>query len=277
MPFCSNCGAGLKMGGQARLFNIFIIAILVALVDLSASQAQHAKLREIDNKLIEAAQKGEIENIRALIKNSANVNARTEFGETPLHLAQTREIAEFLISKGANIHAKDDEFGMTPLFNAPKEIFELLISKGADVNARSKKGLTPLAWSAYGDDLDRIKLLISKGADVNAGDEYLKTPLHIAANWNKLEIATLLISKGANVNARDGSGWTPLHWASFEGGPEVVQLLITKGAEKNTKTTQPWSIFPAGSTPLDIAEKAKHYDMAAFLKSKGCKRGEDVK
>jgi len=57
----------------------------------------------------------------------------------------------------------------------------------------------------------------------------------------------------------------------------VVQLLITKGAEKNTKTTQPWSIFPAGSTPLDISEKAKHYDMAAFLKSNGSQRGEDVK
>jgi hypothetical protein len=57
----------------------------------------------------------------------------------------------------------------------------------------------------------------------------------------------------------------------------VVQLLITKGADKNAKTTQPWSLFTAGSTPLDISEKVKHYDMAAFLKSKGCKRGEDMK
>ena len=66
------------MWSQAKLLYIFIIAILVALVDLSASQAQHAKLREIDNKLIEAAQKGEIGNIRALIKNSANVNMAIE-------------------------------------------------------------------------------------------------------------------------------------------------------------------------------------------------------
>ncbi len=73
----------------------------------------------------------------------------------------------------------------------------------------------------------------------------------------------------------------PLHrkknWASFEGGPEVVQLLIAQGAGKNAKTTHPWSIFPAGSTPLDIAEKAKFFEMAGFLKSKGCKRGKDVK
>ena len=232
---------------------------------------------EIDKQLLEAVQGNEIKKVKDLIAQGASVNARTEFGETPLHLAQSKEMAGLLLSKGADIHAKDNEFGMTPLFNAPKEIFKLLISKGADVNVRSKKGLTPLAWSAYGDDLDRIKLLISKGADVNAGDDYLKTPLHIASNWNKIEIAKFLISKGANVNARDRSGWTPLHWASFEGGPEVVELLITKGAEKNAKTTQPWSLFPAGSTPLDISEKAKHYDMAALLRSKGCKRGKDLK
>jgi ankyrin repeat protein len=241
------------------------------------SQSKTVIEKEIDKKLLEAVQDNEIEKVKDLIDRGANVNAKTEFGETPLHLAQSKEMAEFLILKGADLHAKDNDFGMTPLFNAPKEIFELLISKGADVNVRSKKGLTPLAWSAYGDDVDRIKLLISKGADVNSVDEYLKTPLHIAANWNKIEIAKLLISKGAKVNARDRSGWTPLHWASFEGGPEVVKLLIAKGAEKNTKTTHPWSIFSAGSTPLDISEKAKHYDMATFLKSKGCKKGKDIK
>jgi ankyrin repeat protein len=259
------------------IFSCGILLLSLILPALSISQSKAETPKNIDTQLLEAVQGNEIKKVKDLIAQGASVNARTEFGETPLHLAQTREIAEFLISKGANIHAKDDEFGMTPLFNAPKEIFKLLISKGADVNVRSKKGLTPLAWSAYGDDLDRIKLLISKGADVNSVDDYLKTPLHIASNWNKIEIAKLLISKGAKVNARDRSGWTPLHWASFEGGPEVVQLLIAKGVEKNAKTTQPWSIFPAGSTSLDIAEKAKHYDMAAFLKSKGCQRGEDVR
>jgi ankyrin repeat protein len=233
--------------------------------------------KEIDTQLLEAVQGNEIKKVKDLIAQGANVNTRNEFGETPLHLAQSKEMAEFLLSKGADLHARDNEFGMTPLFNAPKGIFELLISKGADVNARSKKGLTPLAWSAYGDDLDRIELLISKGADVNSVGDDLKTPLHIAANWNKIEIAKLLISKGARVNARDHLGWTPLHWAAFEGGPEVVQLLIAKGVEKNARATQPWSIFPAGSTPVDISEKAKRFDMAAFLKSKGCKRGGDVK
>lgn len=259
------------------IFTCVVLLFFLILPALSNSQSKTGIQKEIDKQLLEAVQGNEIKKVKDLIAQGANVNARNEFGETPLHLAQSKEMAEFLLSKGADIHAKDNEFGITPLFNAPKEIFKFLISKGADVNVRSKKGLTPLAWSAYGDDLDRIKLLISKGADVNSADDYLKTPLHIASNWNKVEIAKLLISKGAKVNARDHLGWTPLHWASFEGGPEVVHLLINKGADKNAKTTQPWSIFPASSTPLDIAEKAKFFEMAGFLKSKGCKRGEDVK
>ena len=264
-----------------KYFNlIFLCGILLLILMLpvrSISQSKAVIGKEIDSQLLEAVHESQAGKARDLIGKGASVNARTEFGETPLHLAQTREIAEFLISMGANIDAKDSEFGMTPLFNAPKEIFKLLLSKGADVNVRSKKGLTPLAWSAYGEDLDRIKLLISKGADVNAGDDDLKTPLHIASNWNKVEIVRLLISKGAKVDAVDRSGWTPLHWASFEGGPEVVQLLIIKGARKNAKTIQPWSLFPAGSTPLDIAEKAKFFAMAGFLKSIGCQRGKDLK
>jgi hypothetical protein len=53
--------------------------------------------------------------------------------------------------------------------------------------------------------------------------------------------------------------------------------LISKWVEKNARTSYPWSVLPAGSTPLDISEKAKHFDMAAFLKSNGCKRGEELK
>lgn len=264
-----------------RYFNLNLtcgmILLSLLLPTFSNSQSMTVTGKELDKQLLEAVPGNEIKKAKDLIAQGANVNARTEFGEMPLHLAQSKEMAEFLLSKGADLHAKDNEFEMTPLFNAPKEIFKLLISRGADINARSKKGLTPLAWSAYGDDLDRIKILISKGADVNSADDSLKTPLHIASNWNKIEIAKLLISKGAKVNARDHSGWTPLHWASFEGGSEVVELLIAKGAEENAKTTHPWSIFPAGSTPLDISEKAKHFDMAAFLKSRGCKRGEELK
>lgn len=53
----------------------------------------------------------------SLIKNGADVNAKNEYGETPLHLAASNEydnMVEFLIKNGADINAKTER-GNTPL------------------------------------------------------------------------------------------------------------------------------------------------------------------
>jgi ankyrin repeat protein len=54
-----------------------------------------------------------------------------------------KEVVEFLIQKGADIEAKDND-GMTALMKASfmgrKEIVELLIQNGADVNQKNNNG-----------------------------------------------------------------------------------------------------------------------------------------
>ena len=72
--------------------------------------------------------------------------------------------------------------GATPLHNASnsKEIAELLISKGANVNAECDRGRTPLHEAAYIGSLSVVKLLIEKGADVNALDNQGRTPKDVA-------------------------------------------------------------------------------------------------
>jgi ankyrin repeat protein len=59
-----------------------------------------------------------------------------------------KEIVELLISKGADVNAKTDKGGSTPLHTADnKEIAELLIAEGADVNAKNDGGKTPLDYA----------------------------------------------------------------------------------------------------------------------------------
>ena len=57
---------------------------------------------------------------------------------------------------------------VTPLTNAAlrghKEIAELLISKGADVNARDKSGFTPLNWASNQGHTAVVELLKMHGA-----------------------------------------------------------------------------------------------------------------
>ena len=59
-----------------------------------------------------------------------------------------KEVAELLIVKGADVNAKEEFDGWTPLHfvagKGHKEIARLLIAKGADVNAKDEGGNTPL-------------------------------------------------------------------------------------------------------------------------------------
>ncbi|EAY19107.1 hypothetical protein TVAG_189980 [Trichomonas vaginalis G3] len=87
------------------------------------------------------------------ISNGANINAKTKYDFTALHVAAMnnfKETAEFLISKGADINAKAQN-GETPLHTAfrsnSKETAEILISRGADINAKDEEGWTPLHYA----------------------------------------------------------------------------------------------------------------------------------
>ncbi|MEO1219597.1 MAG: ankyrin repeat domain-containing protein [Bacteroidota bacterium] len=60
------------------------------------------------------------------------------------------------------------------------QLLEYLISKGADINARDNEGKTPLHIAAAARNYPVVQCLISKGADINAQDNGGKTPLHTA-------------------------------------------------------------------------------------------------
>ncbi len=168
-----------------------------------------------------------------LIKKGANVNAAlagggSAEGITPLHLAESTEMATILLEAGANPNAIDSS-GMTPLSHARKETILPLVKAGANVNAKDGEGRTPL-FNAQGDS---ISLLLKAGADVNITNNEGKTPLVDAVLWakNAADI-TPFIEAGLDVNAKDKYGRTPLF---FAGEPSVASALIQAGADPNAK------------------------------------------
>ncbi len=64
--------------------------------------------------LHEAVRKGDNEQVKLLISNGFDVNAKDIMGQTPLHWTRSMDMAKVLLVSGADVNAKDDS-GNTPL------------------------------------------------------------------------------------------------------------------------------------------------------------------
>ena len=78
-----------------------------------------------------------LEKAPELVNHLKKDSARRD--RTPLHKASTREVAEILVSHGADINT-EDRFNWTPLHTAKNgEVAEYLISKGANVHTEAQR------------------------------------------------------------------------------------------------------------------------------------------
>ena len=144
--------------------------------------------------------------------------------------------AEVLLKNGAEVNAKNDS-GNTPLHEAAYTnvraiIAELLLGNGAEVNAKNDSGETPLHEAAKNNAREVAEILLKNGAKVNAKNDSGETPLHEAAKNNAREVAEILLKNGAEVNARDDKGRTPLRLASKKNNDEIAELLRSHGGKK---------------------------------------------
>jgi ankyrin repeat protein len=220
----------------------------------------------LDLKLIDAAGSRNVERVKALLDQGADVNARN--GEA-LFRAVTRqrvEIAKLLIARGAKPTAQcgagwtalhwaaplgqtdlvdlildtgalvDPAAGPSPLHVAAchgqAQVVILLLGRGADARAPDSNGATPLHAAASEGSVLTIQLLIGAGADVNGRDASGRTPLFTAIRNNEKDAAVLLLCSGADINARDDSGQSVLKCARDTGTKEMVDMLVERGAKE---------------------------------------------
>jgi uncharacterized protein len=245
--------------------------------------------------IADAAQRGNIQAVRQLIAQNADVKAPQADGTTALHWAaqaDNLELAELLIQAGAQV-SPANAVGATPLLqaalNGSARMMERLIAGGADPNAKlTRSGDTALMLASRTGKVDAVRVLLDRGANANAQETWGGTTALMWAIAEKhAEVAKLLLARGADVNARSyyvpsasgrgfegatpvpqkpnggfeefASGWlTPLMLAARENDLESARLLVAAGAEINAQAGD-------GKDALALAFFDGSYDVAEFL------------
>ena len=159
-----------------------------------------------DSPVADAAQRGDVEAVRSLLRDGADVNAAQNDGMSALHWAAQNDddaVIEVLLYAGANTAATTRLGGYTALHLAGRagnaEALDALLSGGVDADAVTTTGVTALHFAAAAGRTDAIETLIRHGASIDVGTvTEEQTPLMWATASNRLDAMRALLGAGAD-------------------------------------------------------------------------------
>ena len=162
-----------------------------------------------ESPVADAAMRGQVEEVRTLLRNGADVNAAQGDGMTALHwAAENRDaaLARMLVAAGANVSAVTRLGDYTSLHLASKrgaaDVIDVLVKAGADVMARtSTGGAQPLHFAVSTGTLESVNVLLGHGAEVDARETmWDQTPLMFAAAAGRTDVVIALLDNGADAS-----------------------------------------------------------------------------
>jgi ankyrin repeat protein len=224
------------------------------------------------HRIGDAAERGDVASVRALLKQHVDVNAPSADGTPPLHWivrTQDLETARLLLKAGADAN-RSNRYGVRPLHlainNSDLPMVKLLLAAHADPNSADATGETCMMMAARGGNVDIVKALLEKRAAVDAIDpEYHQTPLMVAARAGHTPIVSLLIKQGAKVDAATRTGATPkFRPPSANSGSKGAGIVRGGWPERGERDPT-----PGAKTPLLYAAREGHEDVAKLLLDSG--------
>ncbi|EFA01960.1 mitochondrial disaggregase [Tribolium castaneum] len=234
-----------------------------------------------NKRLFRAAQYGVVEELKTLIKNKANLNARHELGWTPLMVAAVNnqyEAVKALLEAGAEPNLGEEfisakrtakEKGLHPIEVLMTREEEFSNSLNAKVSFR---GFTALHYAVLINNLSIVKLLIDQGADPTIENEAGHTPLAYAVEGdlkNYLQEKTSKFEEIKKQNELEERRRFPLEErlktriVGQEGAITIVSATIRRKENGWGDDEHPLVFLFLGSSGIGKTELAKQ--LAAYI------------
>jgi len=184
-----------------------------------------------------------------------------------------------LLARNATVDARDN-FGRTPLNRAVQigavDISKALLRTGCNPVSRDQSGISLVHHAAAGGFVEVLGLLLSKNIDPNTGDFHRMpfpettwehgrdktacgSPLHIAAEYGQASAVSYLIDHGAEVDMEGPKGETARHRASMAEQETVVSILLQAHADPGIHAGGGFEF------PLTLATINNHRDIVSLL------------
>lgn len=233
----------------------FFLLIYISLLLLACGKSPEDARKELgqmnieysEASFIKCAERGDSLAVKLFLDSGMDPNIKNLSGMTPLLIAARsgrENVISILLQKGANLNAKDKEFGHNAILFAAESgnlnAVKLLLSRGGNLTDISNSGQTILMRAVLLDNnIDLIKYLLDNGLNINAKDEDGYTPLlqSIITFKRNIDIVKLLLDSGADINATDKNGDTALMKAligvSDQKSIDVMEILLKSGMNVN--------------------------------------------
>ena len=257
--------------------NLLLAVCLVCTAMLAVAAAA-------DQRLPDAAQRGDIPTVRSLLQEKAEVNGTQGDGMTALHWAAENddlEMARMLIRAGADLGAGTRVGAITPLFlacaNGYRAMTELLLEAGADANSVALVGTTALMQAAAAGSVGVVEALLEHGADPHAKEAAREqTALMYAAALDRSAVVRVLARRGADLNATSKVERIGEVLFDEDGNPMPApsRTGLTRGVGAGTPPPNGAVTGMGGMTALHYAAREGHVDTVRALVESGARINE---
>jgi uncharacterized protein len=194
----------------------------------------------------------EINTVKALLDEGADINASNDYGKTLLIGASylgNLDGVKMLLARGAEVN-KTDKSGQSPLLAASIPM----------VGYFSVEGRVEFWFAPAPDRIEIVKLLLAKGADVNRADNEGATPLFVARIYGNDQIVALLKKNGAREMLAENEQKLRKKYRTENFNENFRMLTTDMTIAQIKRLLGPLHDAPEGYLPKSFFEGVEHGD-----------------